>query len=132
MVATKGDIKTLENPSKAMARWMRQYPSLFPKGSDQGHNTKALPTIWSDMAGFEKAANDTADAADKMAQLAKAGDADGYAAEIKVLGDTCTACHRTSSREVAGTTGRAPARPGVAPVYLPCSNTGTPDTRVAS
>jgi cytochrome c556 len=95
VVAAKGDIKTLENPSKAIARWMRQYPSLFPKGSDQGHNTKALPAIWSDMAGFEKAANDTADAADKMAQLAKAGDADGYAAEIKVLGDTCTACHRT-------------------------------------
>ena len=29
------------------------------------------------------------------AQLAKAGDAEGAAAQVKVLGDACAACHRT-------------------------------------
>ena len=29
-----------------MARWITQFPSQFPKGSDHGHNTKALPVIW--------------------------------------------------------------------------------------
>jgi cytochrome c556 len=95
VVAAKGDVKTLENPAKAMARWMRQYPTRFPKGSDQGHDTKALPVIWTDMAGFQNRANDLADAADKLAQFAKAGDADGVAAQVKVVGDACTACHRT-------------------------------------
>ncbi len=89
VVAAKGDVKTLEVPAKAMARWTRQFPTLFPKGSEQGHNTKALPAIWTDPAGFQKTAIDLADASDKMAELAKAGDADAVAAQVKVVGDAC-------------------------------------------
>ena len=95
VVAAKGDVKTLENPAKAMARWMRAFPSTFPPGSDTGNNTKALPAIWTDTAGFQKDANDMADAADKLSQLAKAGDADGMATQIKAVGEACAACHRT-------------------------------------
>lgn len=95
VVAAKGDVKTLETPAKAMARWIRQFPTQFPKGSEEGHNTKALPAVWSDNAGFVKAANDLADAATKMAELAKAGDTDAVAAQVKVVGDACAACHRT-------------------------------------
>jgi cytochrome c556 len=95
VVAAKGDVKTLEKPADAMARWMRQFPSQFPPGSDKGHDTKALPVVWSDSAGFQKAADAMADASDKLAQLAKAGDADGVASQIKVVGDACGACHRT-------------------------------------
>ena len=96
VVADKGDVKSLEAPAKAMARWMRQYPTLFPAGSDKGDPpTKALPAVWSDMAGFKKDADTMAEAADKLAQLAKAGDADGVAAQVKVIGDACAACHRT-------------------------------------
>lgn len=95
VVAAKGDVKSLEKPAEAMARWMRQFPSQFPKGSDQGHNTKALPAIWTDMAGFQKTANELADAAVKLAALAKAGDAEGVAAQVKVVGDACATCHRT-------------------------------------
>src|ERR1700728_2727072 len=36
VVAAKGDVKTLEKPAAAMARWMRQFPSQFPPGSDTG------------------------------------------------------------------------------------------------
>lgn len=95
VVTDKGDVKTLETPAKAMARWIRQFPTQFPKGSEEGHNTKALPPVWSDTAGFVKAANDLAEAATKLAELAKAGDADGVAAQVKVVGDACAACHRT-------------------------------------
>ena len=69
VVAAKGDVKTLQQPAEAMAKWMRQYPTLFPAGSDQGHDTKALPAIWSDMAGFQKIANQGADAAVKLAAV---------------------------------------------------------------
>lgn len=95
VVALKGDVKTLENPAKAIARWTKQFPTLFPAGTEQGNKTRALPAIWSDMAGFQKAADDLAVASTKMAELAKAGDADGVNAQIKVMGDACTACHKT-------------------------------------
>ena len=95
VVAAKGDVKTLEAPAKAIARWIRQFPTQFPPGTEEGHNTKALPAVWSDREGFQKAANDLADAATKLAELAKAGDTDAVAAQVKVVGDACAACHRT-------------------------------------
>jgi cytochrome c556 len=94
VVAAKGDVKTLENPAKAMARWMKQFPTTFPAGSDKAP-TKALSPVWSDPTGFHKAADDFVAAADKLTQLAKAGDAEGVEAQVKVVGDACAACHRT-------------------------------------
>ncbi|HVC62194.1 MAG TPA: cytochrome c [Acetobacteraceae bacterium] len=95
VVAMKGDVTKLQQPAKALARWMRQFPSQFPPGSDTGHDTKALPAIWSDQAGFHKAADKLIGAADKLAQLAKAGDAGGVASQVKVVGEACLACHKT-------------------------------------
>ncbi len=95
-VATaKGDVKTLENPGKAMARYAAIIPSLFPAGTQAGSNTKALPEIWSDSAGFQKAAAALGDAATQLAKAANAGDAAGVDAAIKAVGDACGACHRT-------------------------------------
>ena len=94
MVAAKGDVTKLEDPGKALARWGRTIPVVFPPGTDKGENTKALPVIWSERADFEKAASKMADSATKLAELAKAGDADGVAAQTKELGEACGACHR--------------------------------------
>jgi len=95
VLAAKGDVKTLDNPARAIGRYLRLHPTLFPKGSEQGHDTRALPAIWSDSAGFQKVADESANAAMKMADLAKAGDADGVATQVKILGDGCASCHRT-------------------------------------
>jgi cytochrome c556 len=94
-VATKGDVKPLENVAKGLAKWAAVIPSMFPKGTETGDNTKALPEIWSDPAGFQKVAMEFGASATKLAELAKAGDLDGVAAETKVLGDGCGACHKT-------------------------------------
>ncbi|HET7882944.1 MAG TPA: cytochrome c [Acetobacteraceae bacterium] len=94
IVAAKGDMKTVDTGAKAMARWITQFPSQFPKGSDQGHNTKALPVIWTDPAGFEKASQDLATASTKLSELAKAGDVTAVAAQVTVVGDACAACHK--------------------------------------
>jgi cytochrome c556 len=94
VVAAKGDVKALELPAKAMARWMRQLPSQFPKGSEQGHDTQATAAVWTDMAGFQQVATAFSEASDKLAQLAKAGDSDGVANQVKAVGDACVACHR--------------------------------------
>jgi cytochrome c556 len=95
VVNAKGDVKTLANPAKAIARWIRQFPPQFPKGSEQGHNTRARPAIWSDFADFQQRANNLADAADKLAQLANAEDTAGVVAQISVVTEACSACHRT-------------------------------------
>jgi len=95
VVDAKGDLKKLETPAKALARWAEVYPSLFPKGTETGHNTKALPEVWSDSAGFQKAAATFSEAALKLADVAKTGDAEAVAAQVKAVGDACGACHRT-------------------------------------
>ena len=93
-VAAKGDVKGLEVPAKAMAKWAAVIPTLFPKGSETGGDTKALPEIWSDTAGFQKIAMSFGEAATKLAADAKAGDADAVAADTKLLGEQCGACHK--------------------------------------
>lgn len=95
VIANKGDIKKLEGPAKAIQRWAALFPTLFPKGSETGHNTKALPEIWSDNAGFQKAAANLGEAAGKLVELAKAGDVEPMVAGAKAVGDACGACHRT-------------------------------------
>jgi cytochrome c556 len=95
VVAAKGDVKTLEVPAKAIARWITQFPTQFPKGSDQGHNTKALPAVWTETAEFQTDADNLAKEATKLAELAKAGDTEAVAAQVKVVGDACATCHKT-------------------------------------
>ncbi len=93
-LAAKGDVTKLADSAAAMARWARNLPTLFPPGTEQGGNTKALPAVFSDHAGFVKAANDFAAAADKLSALAKAGDAAGMADQVRAVGAGCGVCHR--------------------------------------
>ncbi len=93
VVTANGDVKTLESPAKAIQRWAVVYPTLFPPGSDKG-NTKAAPTVWSDSAGFQKAAMNLSTASETLATAAKAGDATAVAAAFKGVGDACGACHK--------------------------------------
>ena len=95
VVAAKGDVKPLENPAKAIAKWAAVIPTVFAKGTETGHDTKALPEVWSDQAGFQKIAMSLGEAATKLAVAAKAGDADEVATDAKLLGDQCAACHKT-------------------------------------
>jgi cytochrome c556 len=94
VVAAKGDVKPLEVPARAIAKWAAVIPTVFPKGSEKGGDTKALPEIWSDSAGFQKIAVALGEAATKLATDAKAGDADLVAADTKALGEQCGACHK--------------------------------------
>jgi cytochrome c556 len=95
VVAAKGDVKPLEAPAKAIAKWAAVIPTVFGKGTETGHDTKALPEVWSDQAGFQKIAMSLGEAATKLAVAAKAGDADEVATDAKLLGDQCAACHKT-------------------------------------
>jgi len=76
-----------------IADWAKQMPSMFPPGSDTG-DTKALPTVWSDKAGFDQKAADLAAAADKLAKLAADKDTADFTTQFKAVGATCGGCHR--------------------------------------
>jgi cytochrome c556 len=93
VITTKGDVKTLEAPGKAIQRWGTVFPTLFPEGSDKG-NTKAAPAIWTDMEGFKKDATALSVAGEALATAAKAGDEAAAAAAFKQIGDACGACHK--------------------------------------
>ncbi len=68
------------------------FEKLFPAGSDKG-DTKALPTVWSDSAGF-LAASKAADVAyDKLAVAAGSGDMAALTAAFQATGKACGACH---------------------------------------
>jgi cytochrome c556 len=94
VLAAKGDVKPLEVPAKAIIKSTAVIPTLFPKGTESGGDTRALPEVWSDPAGFQKIAAAATDAATKLAAAAKAGDADEVAADTKLLGEQCGACHK--------------------------------------
>jgi cytochrome c556 len=95
VVMLNGDVKTLQKPAAAIARWMKDFPNLFPPGSDKGDNTKALPAIWTNNAGFRDDAANLVNAADGLEAAAKAGNVDGVKKQIKAMGDACGACHHS-------------------------------------
>jgi cytochrome c556 len=99
--ATDGgaEAKTQGFAANALARWAKVLPTMFPAGTGQDNamsaKTRALPSVWSDKAGFDKAAADYADATAKLLDLAKANDTAGFKTQLTVVDATCDACHAT-------------------------------------
>jgi cytochrome c556 len=88
------DVKPWADAAADMAEWAGVIPSLFPPGTEKGNDTKAKPAVWSDRAGFIKAAGVYQDAAKKLAAAAKANDKAAFAAAFKETGKACGACHK--------------------------------------
>jgi len=70
--------------------------AMWPEGSDNAtvEGSRALPAIWEDMAGFEKAESDLKTAADAMAEAAGT-DLAALQQAMAPLGGACGACHKT-------------------------------------
>jgi len=73
--------------------------ALFPKGTGRGDYsdkmTRALPAIWKDWAGFEKATKALADETAKLAAIAKSGNKDAIVKQIGATGKLgCGGCHK--------------------------------------
>ena len=69
------------------------FVKMFPAGSDKGE-TRALPVIWTDWAGFEAASKASDAAYDKLAVAAGSGNAEALATAFADVGKTCGACHQ--------------------------------------
>ncbi len=94
IIAANGDIKSLEGAGKGIKRWGAVIPTLFPAGSDKGAVNKAGPAIWTDNAGFQKAAMALSTAGASLEAAAKAGDATAVGAAFKAVGEACGTCHK--------------------------------------
>ena len=73
--------------------------ALFPKGSGRGDfsdkETRALPAIWKDWAGFKKANQTLANESAKLASVAAGGDQKAIAAQVGRMGKLgCGGCHK--------------------------------------
>ena len=77
-----------------LVAWSRKIPLMFPPGSDTGHETKALPEVWTDREHFERDAADYTAAAETLAKLAEADDKAGFARQFQATGKACAACHK--------------------------------------
>jgi cytochrome c556 len=92
VIDAKGDVKTVVASAAKLKQLENAFEKMFPAGSDKGE-TKALPTVWSDSAGFQ-AASKAADAAyDKLAVAAGSGDLAAVTAAFGDTGKACGACH---------------------------------------
>ena len=82
--------------AKTIAATGRKQAKLFPAGTgpSSGVKTDALAVIWTDRATFDGDMNKMIAAADKLAAVAKTGDAGAIGAQFKAMGGTCGGCHR--------------------------------------
>jgi cytochrome c556 len=65
----------------------------FVAGTEKVGNTKALPAVWTNNAKFKELGGRMEIEMATLAQLANAGDADGFKKQFGVVGGTCKACH---------------------------------------
>ena len=93
-VDEKADVKALTPTVKGILSSSKLIPTLFPAGTEKGHDTKALPAVWSNPADFAKDASNLTEAAEKLVALADANDKAGFATQFVAMGRTCGACHR--------------------------------------
>lgn len=91
-------------PEKAVATMQKLqvnltvFPAFFPEGSDQG-NTRASPTIWTNMDDFRAlAASLVANA--KAAEAAAADGQDAFAVAWQEVVQVCAACHDKYTRDL--------------------------------
>ncbi|MBM3566722.1 MAG: cytochrome c [Alphaproteobacteria bacterium] len=68
---------------------------VFPPAGKDIPNTDAKPEIWLDPDGFKKSMTAFQTEAAKLADLARAGNADGVKAQVAAVGKTCGGCHDT-------------------------------------
>lgn len=92
VIDDKGSAAAVVPVAMKMVELEKAFVGMFPAGSNVG-DTKALPTIWSDMAGFQAASKATETAAGALAEAGKSGDLTRVAAAFGEVGKSCGTCH---------------------------------------
>jgi cytochrome c556 len=77
-----------------MIAFYQRVPTLFPAGSGTG-DTKALPAIWSENAGFVAANNAAIEKLRALRTASASGDGAAFQGAWRAVGPECGGCHRT-------------------------------------
>lgn len=88
-----GDVRALVPRIEASQAFFNNFPSRFPEGSGTG-DTRALPAVWSDRAGFEAAYRALGPALVNLRNAAASGDVAATGAALQATGGACGNCHR--------------------------------------
>lgn len=98
-----GSVRGQAFAAGGVARWARAIPGMFPAGTSQGalgaEATGAKDGIWENRADFEAKASTFAMEAGKLADLARADDAAGFAAQWTAVRSACQSCHEVYKAE---------------------------------
>ena len=86
------DVKRQAHAAEGLARFGHSIAGLFPDGSE-GPDSRALPAVWTNKADFQARAKAFGDASARLAELAKAGDTAGFAAQARLVSNGCDSCH---------------------------------------
>jgi cytochrome c556 len=92
IVDNKSAVGPVVQAAQSMNDFSKKLVALFPAGSGTG-DTKALPAIWSDNAGFATAAANFDQATARLQQAAASGNANAVAQAFQAVGATCGGCH---------------------------------------
>lgn len=92
VVDAKGDAKVVVEQAAKLKELEVAFVKMFPAGSDKGE-TKALPEVWTDWAGFEAASKNADMAYDKLSVAAGSGDMAAIGTAFGETGKACGACH---------------------------------------
>ena len=79
-----------------LAKWSKVLPQMFPPGTGKGEtsaNTQAMPAIWQDRAGFDRAAANYAAATARLVSLATANDTAAFTKQLEEVNQACMSCH---------------------------------------
>ena len=94
-IGADADITQFKDAGDAMAALGEAIPDLFAAGTEIGHETRALPRVWSDRTGFEKYAADLVSAAQSMAKAAAADQRPAFVKAYRATFSACSGCHFT-------------------------------------
>ena len=92
VIKSGGEVKGLAFAARTLNGWATTMPGLFPEGA-VNDRSNALPTVWDDREGFLATAKLYQGHTAKLAELAAAGDKEGFAAQWTVVRQTCSTCH---------------------------------------
>ncbi len=93
VIDARGDTRPIVERVDTITGFYRDLQALYPVGSGTGQ-TRALPAIWSDPAGFEAARTNIVGALAVLRSAAASGDVAATAAAFNQVGAGCAACHR--------------------------------------
>ncbi len=95
--AKSGDLNQMAEIAAGLQANAEKIASLFPQGTslaDMPGKSWAKPEIWVSFDDFKAAANELATEAGKLADAAKSGNMDAFAAQYDVTGEKgCGGCH---------------------------------------